>query len=1469
MTGRETPRDAGAKTDAFVGGMPVHEGRLRLLLLWALLAVLIIAVGYALFDRQRDVIVADRQDQLWRAVSQKVAALEVWRDERIADAELVTRDSSFRELLTRWLSGEQVSDTQPLLTEDLKSLLNSGRYEGIFILDPHGRLRFTLGQFPDRVTRFPGLAERVLALQSPVLADFELPYGPSAGEVRFNLLAPLWIGGELIAILGFQIDPYPNLLPLLQSWPSQASTAETLLTRDVDHSVVFVRQLRFAHGISLGAEITALQHPGPHLAGPGNLVSGPDYRGETVMAVAQQVRRTPWLLVTKMDRAEFLAPARELAVATAATALTVLFLLSLIFVIWRRKEVNRHRAVWFESELRRQLMSAHFDYLTKYANDIILLVDEKSRLIEANDRAVEAYGYPRDKLLQLTWDQLKGIQVFRPLQERWANMRERNALVFESWHKRSDGIQFPVEVSGRMLEVDHRQFFQAIIRDISERKKFQHRIFRLRDLYAALSETSQAIVRFRDLGSLFQSVCEIAVAYGHFRVAWIGLVDRDDNVVRPVAHAGRHEEFFASRIFPLDPNEPGGTGPTARAAREGEVRANNDLPSDPHLKYWRDAAIRYRVNSAAAVPLLQGGTVVGTLTVYAGPRDFFDRQLLELLRKMGLNISFALDAQEQENRRREAERTLVESEARYRQLFDNMSAGVAVFEAGPSGGTFVFRDANQALGRIEGVSPASLIGRTLDEAFPEVKQAGFTQLLNRVSRTGKPERSVLTLSRAGSPPGYRDAYAYQLPSGEIVVVYDDITERRRAEEALRKQQEQLSLVLQSTDDGFWDYDFTTGYVYYSPRWLEILGYEPGDVPSSPEGWGALVHPDDISPAWSRIIAHLTGRADHYEYELRMRAKSGEWRWILARGKVVRRDEHGFPLRLTGTHSDITERKRAEENLRLWAMVFRNSGEGIYITDSERRIISVNEAFTRISGFTQQEIEGRKSSVLRSGEHDEDFYRNMWATIDETGYWQGEVWDRRNNGEVYPKWSAISAVRNSAGELANYIGIFSDISEQKAAEERIRYLAHHDFLTGLPNRSALQDRLEVLIAHARRVKKQVAVLFVDLDRFKNINDSLGHHVGDELLRQVARRLERCVRNEDTVCRLGGDEFIMALAEVGDVNAAAHVAAKVINAVSRPYRLADMELRVTPSIGISVFPDDGENIDELIRNADAAMYLAKEQGRDNFQFFTPELNTRTFKRLSLENSMRRALERGEFSLYYQPQVNLSTGAVIGVEALLRWKRNHEVVAAPAEFIPVAEDSGLIIPLGKWVLTEACRQQDRWSREGKARFPMAVNISALQFRQKNFGDLVRGVLEETGVDPRCLDIELTEGMLMTDAEASIGVLRELKEMGVSVSIDDFGTGYSSLNYLRRFPIDRLKVDQSFVRDLTSDATDRAITGAIIALGKSLGLRVIAEGVETEAELALLRNQHCEAVQGNYFSRPLPPADFTDWLHRSGRLQ
>ncbi|MEJ2456147.1 MAG: EAL domain-containing protein [Candidatus Thiodiazotropha sp.] len=566
-------------------------------------------------------------------------------------------------------------------------------------------------------------------------------------------------------------------------------------------------------------------------------------------------------------------------------------------------------------------------------------------------------------------------------------------------------------------------------------------------------------------------------------------------------------------------------------------------------------------------------------------------------------------------------------------------------------------------------------------------------------------------------------------------------------------------------------------------------------------------------------------------------------------------------------TDITQRKESEAKLQQAVQIIEHTMEGVIITDNEGRITSVNPAFCEITGYSEAEIIHQHLDTLKSDRHPQEFSEEIWDKIRQSGSWRGEVWNQRKNGEVYPAWMTVSSVRDEHDSILHYVAVFSDITSIKQSQTQLEHLAHHDSLTNLPNRLLFEDRLQHAISQSKRQGRQLAVLFLDLDRFKNINDTLGHAMGDELLKEVAKRLQHILRDGDTAARLGGDEFTVLVENLEDPSQAAVVAAKIQESFKTPYQIAGRELHITTSIGISIYPEDGQTVADLTKNADAAMYQAKEQGRNNYRYYTSELTRTAFERLLLETELRSALNKDQLLLYYQPQISLKNGQMTGAEAVLRWHHPRLGIIPPARFIPLAEESGLIHEIGLWVLKEACEQTRYLYKQGLFQGRMAINLSVRQIMQTDLILRFEQIIADSDCPPDMLQLEVTEGIFMGQMQQSVPVLDVFKKLGVSIAIDDFGTGYSSLSYLKQLPIDKLKIDRSFIRDLPNDSDAIAITQAIIALGKNLGLHIVAEGVETLAQQALLQKMGCEEGQGYLYSPPVPANAFEEMLLEGSR--
>ncbi|MBV2235451.1 MAG: EAL domain-containing protein [Sterolibacterium sp.] len=646
------------------------------------------------------------------------------------------------------------------------------------------------------------------------------------------------------------------------------------------------------------------------------------------------------------------------------------------------------------------------------------------------------------------------------------------------------------------------------------------------------------------------------------------------------------------------------------------------------------------------------------------------------------------------------------------------------------------------------------------------------------------------------------------------------------------------------------------FPYASAGLKEIFGLNPEDVREDGSAAFALIHPED-QPQVLDTTKQAMRYGSMWNTAFRVsHPRKGEI-WVEGFLRPILQAD-GSTL-WHGYLQDITARRHAEEQMRLSASVFDTIAEGIVVTSPDNRILTVNEAFIEMTGYSRAELQNKAPRLMHAERHDEAFFKNMYQELLANDRWEGEVWNRRKNGELYLKWLSVRVIRDNAENVISYISIFRDISLVKNSEDRVEFLGTHDELTQLPNRTLLNDRLQQAVSRAERSNHHLALMFVDIDNFKLVNETYGHTLGDNLLLQTADRLKDCVRAEDTVARMGGDEFVMILEDC-DRDAVMHTAERILARLSETYRVGDQECYTAASIGISFYPDDATEPSDLLRYADNAMYRAKEKGKNNIQLFSEDMAERSRKRLNIERDLRNAFQKNEFFLEYQPQVDLSSHSLIGVEALIRWRHGGKTVP-PLDFIPIAEESRLIILIGEWVVQEACRQIKQWDRIGLPPFTVSVNISARHFLDPNMVLRLHSIVEQAEVAPQRLCLEVTEGA-MADINNTMTMLRELEELGYRTSIDDFGTGFSSLSHLKRFPLHELKIDRSFVDGIIDDQDDRAITSTIISMAGNLELSVVAEGIETSEQLSELHEMGCQIGQGYYFSKPLTADRFNEWL-------
>jgi diguanylate cyclase (GGDEF)-like protein/PAS domain S-box-containing protein len=688
---------------------------------------------------------------------------------------------------------------------------------------------------------------------------------------------------------------------------------------------------------------------------------------------------------------------------------------------------------------------------------------------------------------------------------------------------------------------------------------------------------------------------------------------------------------------------------------------------------------------------------------------------------------------------------------------------------------------------------------------------------------------------------------------------------RKSHKALKQSEDRLRWALWGSGDGLWDWDMRSGIVHRS-RFAEWLGYGNEELREPVHIRRGLIHADDREAMQKSLEQHLKGEAPYYEATYRLRSHDGSWKWVLDRGRVVERDADGTPWRMAGTHKDIGQQIAMQERLDLAWRAIESTEEAVVLLDQEFRLISANPAFEALTAFLQVEVQGKAlRGLLSMPPLTEEAFLLLISELRNRDAWKGEIWLQRKDKEPFLAWAHLNAVRASRFGT-HFVMVFSDITQRKRSEEELRWLANYDTLTRLPNRTFFMERLNRAILRAQRGHQRLALLFLDLDRFKHINDSLGHNTGDALLCSVADRLRNCVRKDDTTARLGGDEFTIILERLENPAGSAHVAEKILADLAMPFSLGPYELVVSPSIGISIFPEDGCDAETLLRNADTAMYSAKAKGRNNYQYYSQEMNSSSLRRLEREAALRFALPRAELELHYQPQVDLTSGFCTACEALLRWRSPQFGMVSPLEFIPIAEDNGLIVEIGDWVLQQALYDFQQWRTLPGAPQRVAINLSPRQVFSNDFLSRTRSLIAASGLPGTCIEFELTESLLLDVSRQNIQTMAELKGMGATLALDDFGTGYSSLSYLKRFPMDTLKVDRSFIQDLEHNEDTRSLVGSILAMGKRMGLTVVAEGIESAEQARLLFLEGCHLGQGYHFARPMPDSDLRAWL--SARL-
>ncbi len=1434
-------------------------------LCWVFIILLLIPlVNLGIYQHKLPQLELQTYNNLQAIANIKVQQMTRWLDYRVADASVLASDQQLSNDIAQQLQNKDPR-TSKIIKARFESLIASYHYESIALLNTSGVVVLKSGESINSNTTStlidPDLIKAVNTSYQTMHGDFFID---SLQHLNLQILAPILVdkGGRetLIAYVVIQTGFYQPILPTLQMWPTNSKTSDAVLVKNEQGNITIVDATQNDFNGS-GIHHQKVTENGLYNLDK-SLSTGKNLTGNMAFSVSKSIIGTSWYFVTEVTEDEVMAGLNNLLLTTSLAALVAIIIISVVlFLLWKQQKHAYKLALALKDiELKKLLDKFH---TTPFIGTGTVNAANRN-WIEVNPRLTEIFGYNAKELENLKFIDLSNPDEVQTDDNYYAKLKhgEINHYTREKrfLHKTGKLIHARVEVTAIRNDYAEIETYVVAVEDISERvyaegalKASEERLelvvkgsndgwwdldittnnalhsdrwWQMLGYDKNMDITSpkhwQTLTHPNDIESALRYLREVIDSkQNHYEVE-LRLLHKDGHYV-PMLNRGyilRDVDGKAIRISGTN------TDMTEFKKADREIVTLNRLLSmitNTNQLITRKPGSLVLFNEVCKIAVNDGGfnfAWVGLLTQ--------DKDHLKCVTYAGPSTSF------------------IESLDHNLQKHDYTIPAIQCISEGQY---IICNDLNSADYEEHWVASALESGYRSMVALPialDGKVVGnFSLFSNEQQAFGQKEISLLDELASDI------SFALEIEDSENL--------RKKTEKALTESEALFHNLASNSPAGVFRTDKKGKLTYYNDIWRSITGANLEEVQEG-KAFPASIHPED-----SKIVLAAFHKSLHdktaFNMEYRFTHTNHEIVWVKSQAQPCYDDKTIFNG-YVGTLTDITELKSVQESLQMAGVVLDNSREAILVTDNNVNIVMVNKAFTDIEGYTAAEMLGKNPSILNSGKHNKDYFTAMYSALKETGVFQSEIWNRRKDGEIHPGILSITAVKNIKQKITHYVSVFTDITSLKNTEERLAFLANHDALTGLPNRMMLISHISHAIESAKRNHKQLALLLLDLDRFKNINDSFGHLAGDDLLQQLSVRLKAKLRGNDMIARLGGDEFVVLLEDINQPEYAAKVAKNIIEAVELPWLLKNnSEVHIGTSIGISLYPDHGDNALDLLKHADAALYQAKGSGRGVANYYSESLTHQARRRFKLEARLRDAITENELKLHYQPKFDIFSGNLLGVEALVRWHDPKAGIIMPNEFISIAEETGLINKLGEWVLNEACQQGSIWLKNGLD-LSIAVNLSATQLYHSDITKTIRDILSKTGLPAKNLELELTEGILMRREAESIKKLYQIKDLGISLAVDDFGAGYSSLAYLRRFPLDVLKIDRSFVADLEDDKDDRAITATIIGIGRTLNLKVVAEGVETASQLSFLESHGCHMYQGFFASPALEANAFEEFV-------